>query len=299
MATLARSERDGVAWWWSPSLEAIAVPHGFSTRHGGVSRAPFDSLNLGRAGGVTAELSDPQEHRTENLRRFQRALGLKGRRVVRVHQVHGASVVEAGDHCPAAAADRRHGATEITGPTREQTGADPDSATTLTDPQADAIVGRGTDAALMVTVADCAPVLLACPTSRVIAAVHAGWRGVVAGVVPAAIERMRARGARVDEIRAAIGPCIGPEAFEVGDEVVAAFVATGLDHAIRPRHGRRSTIDLVHAVTRQLSRAGVNGQFIDRTSACTWRDAGDFFSYRRDGARSGRMAAMIAIAEGP
>lgn len=294
MATLQRRERDGVAWWGSPELVELGIVHGFSTRRGGVSEAPFDSLNLGRAGGVPLHSSDPPANRAENLRRFQSALGIGGRRVARVHQVHGAVVVDADalERRGADLAERTIEACEPRGAEPRER-ADPHPAVRQ-DPQADALVSATGDAALMVTIADCAPVLLACARSGVIAAVHAGWRGVVAGVVGAAIDRMAALGADRAEIRAAIGPCIGVAAFEVGEEVAAAFSDLGLGDAVRPRAGARPTIDLAGAVERQLRAAGVAARHVDRGEHCTVADRDDFFSYRRDGARGGRMAALIA-----
>lgn len=290
-STLVRVDRAGVVFWRSPALDALGVPHGFSTRHGGVSTAPFDTLNLGRAGGVPMELSDPQENRTENLRRFMHAVGIEGRLVARVHQVHGAVVIDA-----SAGAIEGTAAGDGRDPRAAVDAHDPCAASTArpSDPYADALVSARGSQALMVTVADCAPILLACARSGVIAAVHAGWRGVIAGVVDAAIARMQSLGADGAEIRVAIGPCIGVDSFEVGDEVVDAFMSSALSDAVRRRPGARATIDLSGAVWTQLRRAGIPGEHIDCSERCTVADNRDCFSYRRDGARSGRMAAIIA-----
>jgi YfiH family protein len=161
---------------------------------------------------------------------------------------------------------------------------------------------------LAVRVADCAPVLLASRDGRIVAAVHAGWRGVVAGVVPAAIEAMRGLGAA--EIVAAVGPCIGQDAFEVGPEVVAEFrrvFGARADSGTNPGPGRpgspsvalvrpgradRSHVDLAAAILPQLNDAGVAE--VDLGGRCTVSEPEWFFSHRRDGVRSGRMAAVIA-----
>jgi len=255
-----------------------------------MSAAPFDSLNLGRAGGVAAELSDPQANLTENLRRFQAAVGVIDRPIARVHQVHGAAVVDA-TACSSLAMSGRDGAVA-----RDASATALDSRSAAPDAMADALVAIDAAPALMITVADCAPILIACPRSGVISAIHAGWRGVVAGVIDAAITRMAALGAERSELRAAIGPCIGIDAFEVGDEVADAFAQVDLCSTVRRSTHERAHIDLSAAVEQQLRRAGVLLTHIDRSERCTVTDAHDFFSYRRDGARSGRMAAIIARA---
>ncbi|MBX3354397.1 MAG: peptidoglycan editing factor PgeF [Phycisphaeraceae bacterium] len=279
MGTLERVRTGGQVFLRSPKLASMGVPHGFSTRHGGVSAAPFDSMNLGRAGGVPVELSDPAENRAENLRRFQSAVGLSDRRVARVHQVHGAAIVEV-SVSPPAGGPRRDPASEA-------------------DPQADALVSVAPGAAMMVTIADCAAILLACPRSGAVAAIHAGWRGVVAEVVHAAVERLVALRAEREELRAALGPCIGVEAFEVGEEVAHAFRDLGLGACVRARASAKPTIDLAAAVIMQLEAAGLSSERIDRADACTVAGRSEFFSYRRDGARSGRMAAIIGSPKAP
>jgi YfiH family protein len=145
---------------------------------------------------------------------------------------------------------------------------------------------------MSVRVADCAAVLMASDDGRIVAAVHAGWRGVIAGAVTNA---MRVMGSA--NIVAAIGPAIGFEHFEVGPEVLEQFEQTfGGEAPIRRRDDGKGYVDLRAAIAIQLCRAGVGADRIDRSNRCTVRDAGEFFSHRRDRGVTGRMAAIIAPA---
>lgn len=241
-------------------LSAAGFSHGFAARHGGVSEPPFASLNLGIAIAPGAE--DPLERVEENLGRLRSAAGLDGRRLVRVTQVHGIETLGA-----EAIAD---------GPRRE----------------ADALVASDPGFAVAIRMADCVPILVACPRTGQVAAVHAGWRGLVAGTVDSAVASLEARGARRGELLAAIGPCIGVEAYEVGPEVAATCRAAGLGEAVVDRRPREH-LDCFRAAAIRLVSAGVDAGRIDGGPLCTFRHADEFFSYRRDGARSGRMAAII------
>jgi hypothetical protein len=255
----------GVTFYASPLLERVGVPHAFSTRLGGISRAPFDSLNLGNPNGCAVQ--DAYEHVWENYRILQAAAGCAGGELCHVHQVHGAAVV------------------------RAEAGKPFD-----TSGKADAIVTADPARVVAVRVADCAPVLLASDNGRAVAAVHAGWRGVIAGVLITALQEMRGV-ADISPARcvAAIGPCIGPEAFEVGPEVLAEFVRVFGDRApVRRRQDGKGTVDLRAALRLQLLAAGVPDKSIETTDRCTRRDADEFFSHRRENGVTGRMAAIIA-----
>jgi YfiH family protein len=252
-------DSQGVVYYGSTLLRAVGVPHAFSTRLGGVSRGVFDSLNLGNPSGCPAQ--DAEERIQENYRRLQLAAGFGShRRRGWVHQVHGNRVAEV------------EGA-------RWESGE-----------KADALVSGDALRILAVRVADCVPVLVARTDGRRVAAIHAGWRGVVAGVVGAAMERLGP-----GEYVAAVGPCIGMKAFEVGEEVVAAFEGVlGKDGPVRRMDDGKGRVDLREAVRKQLIQAGVGRECIDVTDRCTVRDREEFFSHRRDAGVTGRMAALIA-----
>lgn len=138
---------------------------------------------------------------------------------------------------------------------------------------------------LTIATADCVPVLIA-GRGRV-AAVHAGWRGIVAGVVPAALATFDA----VREVEVWIGPAIGPCCYEVGEEVAAAVVATSRSSVARPGRRGRPHVDLQEAVVAQLAAAGVTRHV--RLERCTACHPGELHSHRRDGARAGRNLALI------
>jgi len=240
----------------SPRLEAAGFRHGFSTRRGGASGGAFASLNLGRSVG------DEAAHVDENHRRLADAVGYAPERLFVVSQVHGNAVVSVrGDDRPEEVRAR----------------------------SADALVAGEAGSAVGVRTADCVPVLLANPRAGTVAAVHAGWRGVVAGVVREAIAAMGE--ADGSELLAAVGPSIGPCCFEVGDEVAAALGQAAGDGIVLRRGNEKPHVDLWRAVEHQLRAAGVAA--VDMLGACTLCDPGRFFSYRRDGKASGRMLSVI------
>jgi YfiH family protein len=258
-----RTGSNGVRYYASPLLERLGVPHAFSTRLGGVSEGPFRSLNLGNPSGCAVQ--DPSDHVRENYRRLQAACGCAGRELCYVHQVHGAAVA------------------------RAEAGRGFD-----TSAKADALVGSDPSRVLSVRVADCVPILLATEGGRTVAAIHAGWRGVIAGAVQAAIAAAGGDKTAATCV-AAIGPCIGGDAFEVGPEVVAEFVRVFGDEApLVRRVGVKGHVDLREAVRLQLLRAGLSADRIDATDRCTFCDADEFFSHRRENGVTGRMAAVIS-----
>jgi polyphenol oxidase len=246
----------------SELLSSHGFRHGFSLRGGGVSRPPFDSLNLARSVG------DELEHVAENLRRFAAAVGFDPSRLYEVSQVHGAEV---------ACADAAH------------------EPATLRATQADALLASAPDSAVGVRVADCVALLLADPDSGQVAAIHAGWRGTAAHVAPRAVAALCAQaGTAPDRLLAALFPHIGAEAFEVGDEVAELVAASAPgEPGVVVRGAGKPHVDLARALCAQLCAAGLAPQAIERVPGCTFSDRERFFSYRRDGAASGRHLAVI------
>lgn len=217
-------------------------------------------MNLGNPSGVSEQ--DDEGRIEENYRRLQGAIDVGGRERCSVHQVHGPVVVRV-----------------VEGRTHDR------------KQKADALVTTDSSRVLSVRVADCVPVLLASEDGKAVAAVHAGWRGVVTGAVLAAMKEMGVEGKRLS---AAVGPSIGQEAFEVGPEVVAEFYRVfGKTAPLRVREDGKGHVDLKEAIRRQLLGAGVSDDRIDVTDRCSYRDASEFFSHRRDKGVTGRMAAMI------
>lgn len=221
-----------------------------TTRSGGVSEGPFDSLNLGD------HVGDDAERVGRNRARVREHLGLPAEPLW-LRQVHGCEVAEAGA-VPSGCA-------------------------------ADAAVARSPGRVCAVLTADCLPLLLCDRVGQVVAAVHAGWRGLAAGVVEQAVGALA-----VDpwQVLAWLGPAIGPDAFEVGPEVRDEFLAadSGAGQAFRPGMGGRWLADLDTLARRRLERAGVRSVY--GGGHCTFSDPSRFFSYRRDGV-TGRMASLI------
>jgi YfiH family protein len=251
-------------------LERAGFRHAFSTRIGGVSASPFDAMNLqsvqANARIGEGEPRDTEANIRENHARFAVAAGIaRDAAVVDVSQVHGCTVVAARDAV------------------RERV-------------PADAITSVRGGHAILIRVADCVPILLADPATGAVAAVHAGWRGVVAGIVPAAVEALRAIGVDPGNLVAAIGPSISARHFEIGPEVADELTRADLASCVVAPgiYGPKHHADLVLGVRLQLERAGVESAIIDAEPPCTYADRARFHSFRRDGARSGRLAALIA-----
>ena len=235
----------------------------FTTRVGGVSVAPFESFNLGD------HVRDVPLAVAANRDRL--AAFTAPARPVFLRQVHGTRVVR----------------------------LEPD---TPDGTEADGCVVAGRDVAATIMVADCLPVLLVHASGTAVAAAHAGWRGLAAGVVQSTAQALRET-AGDGEIMAWLGPCIGPKAFEVGAEVCEAFVDADPDAVAHfwPSEDGRFLADLPALARRALQAAAVTDVHGNDGSErwCTVADASRFFSHRRDAARlgsTGRMAACIWIA---
>lgn len=222
-----------------------------STRIGGVSRGPYAGLNLGRSTG------DEPAAVEENRRRLVAAAQAPGQPHW-IRQVHGRGVVR------------------LPHP--------------VDTPEADAVWTDQPGVVCAVQAADCLPVLFCDTGGRVVAAAHAGWRGLAGGVLEATIEALPVP---PSDLLAWLGPAIGPEAFEVGDEVRAAFVATDEQAALAfrpsPRAGRHFA-DLFRLARQRLDRAGVT--VVRGGGESTHADPERYYSFRRDGV-TGRMAALI------
>ncbi len=245
----------------SPLLRAAGFRHAFFTRLGGVSSGPYRSLNFSVAVG------DAEENVFANLGRAAAALGVDPRRIYYLSQVHGRDV-------------------------RELSGTE--SREAVIEQRGDALVGSSLDLACGVRSADCVPVLIGDRRSGAVAAVHAGWRGVVAGVIGAAVERLRAGAAAPPELIAAIGPHISSDAFEVAPEVAREIADACGDVAVVDRsRGVRPFVDLRRAVRRGLIEAGMSDSAVDDVHGCTVGEPERFFSYRRDGQKSGRHLSAI------
>jgi YfiH family protein len=243
--------------------------HGFTTRQGGVSEGVFASLNF------SPKWPEDLPAVEQNHQLLAAHLGYDRDRLYRVFQVHGADGV-----C-------------VNGQSVKQVYA----------VQADYLVTGRPGVTVGVITADCVPVLLADVTRPAVAAVHAGWRGLVSGVIGAAVARMADEfGSPPGDLRAALGPCIGPCCFEVGFEVVDEFQAAfpGADHLVHPpgtgpAGQERPHIDLWSAARLSLAQAGLDPAHIDAPPACTMCHPDRFHSYRREGPRVGQQLSVIGL----
>jgi hypothetical protein len=258
---MKRASLNGVGLYRFDGLDGIdGLLHAVLTRIGGVSKGPYATLNLGHTVG------DDLSAVRENHRRALEPLGLDPERVVSPWQVHGARV-------------------EVVGP--RQLGA--------VLPETDAIVTATAGVPLMMRFGDCAPVLLFDPVQRVVGMAHAGWRGVVVGVVEASIRAMtRHLGCDPSHIWAGIGPTIGPCCYEVGADVADQIAAAcpGDAQVIRRVNGRIHA-DLPTAVEAQLRAVGVGR--IEQANLCTSCRVDEFFSHRAENGRTGRFGIVMGL----
>ncbi|WP_319240356.1 peptidoglycan editing factor PgeF [uncultured Propionivibrio sp.] len=222
-----------------------------TTRRGGISLGKYSSLNLGDHVG-----DDPQAVLANRRWLADRVSG----EPCWLNQVHGTTVVDA---AAVAAGEQR--------------------------PDADAAFAYQAGVICTVMTADCLPVLLCDDRGRVVAAAHAGWRGLLDGVLEATVAAMAIPG---EHLLAWLGPAIGPMAFEVGDEVRLAFVErdAGATAAFVPAPGDKWLADIFMLASQRLAACGVERVF--GGNHCTVNDPERFFSYRRDG-QTGRMATMV------
>ncbi len=250
---------------WEQGEAGVTVRHGFFTRRGGVSTGLFASLNVGLGSG------DEPEHVAENRRRARAVLGAWG--LYTPYQVHGAAVVEV---------------------------ADP----TMARMKADAAITRRPGLAVGVVTADCVPVLIAAAGKGIVGAVHAGWRGAVAGILEETVAAFDRLGAPAEELAAAVGPAIAQESYEVGEEVREATCAAwpAADTFFRPAaRAGRWLFDLPGFVAARLRQAGVKR--LEVLELDTYRDEARFFSYRRSTHRGERaygrqLSAILMRPEG-
>lgn len=246
----------------------------FTLAPSGVAR--FAGLPPGFAAGFTTRRGAlDTAPRDDAARALAEALGTPLAEAAFVKQVHGRGV--AGAEGPAALGESRSYG------------------------EADALVTGAADRLLVVATADCAPIVLLDPTSGLLAAIHAGWRGAAARVVDAALDALLARGASATTLVALFGPSIRRDAYEVGPEVVAALAAACGDvpvaaDAVAPGRGDRSFVDVAAWSRAALLARGVAPENVLDAGLCTFREAALLPSFRRDGPRAGRLLMGVVRA---
>ena len=261
---MLREESGGIVTYRFESLALQGLVHTVFTRLGGVSREPFDTLNVGRAVG------DDEAAVAENHARIYAHLDLSAAQVTSPRQVHGNRVVV------------------VSG---AQAGA--------LIPDSDGLVTATPGVALLLRFADCQPVLLYDPARHALALVHAGWRGVAQGIARRAVETMvQAFGSRPGDLLAGLGPAIGPCHYVVGDKVAAAmgYVLPDWSRAMSPLGEDQWRLDLSEANAQQLAAEGV--QQIEISNLCTACHRDEFYSHRADNGLTGRFAVAAYLRPG-
>lgn len=265
-------KQDSVTYLAFPAFEQVPeLVCGFSTRLGGVSEGCFSSMNLGFRRG------DASENVFENYRRICNCLGIMPEQLVFPDQVHETVV--------------RHATKQDIGKgifrERDYSGVD----SQITDERGVALVVFG---------ADCVPVFFYDSVHHAIGTAHAGWRGTVGGIVKNTIHAMKEQfGTNPADVKAVIGPSIGPECFEVGDEVAEIFSDRFDDRAdiIERSYGEKPHINLWKANQCLLCEAGVKEENISVSGLCTRCDRNLFFSHRQMGNERGSMAGFLMLKE--
>ncbi|MCY0880152.1 MAG: peptidoglycan editing factor PgeF [Firmicutes bacterium] len=256
-----RVEESRVVFDVHPSVSAW-----FSTRRGGVSAPPFDTLNLSYGVGDAASAVN------ENRRRILDTAGRDLADLVMPHQVHGNRVEWVTD------AARGRGAR----------GAQPIEAT-------DGLLTDSPHVVLGLGFADCVPIFLTDREARFVGLLHAGWRGTAAKIAERAVTLIKARGISPADLLAGIGPSIGPCCYEVDQPVHDAIVQAIGDQPLAPKDARHWWLDLQGANRLILERAGVWPEHILEAGLCTGCRRDLFFSYRMEGRRTGRMGGYICL----
>jgi purine-nucleoside/S-methyl-5'-thioadenosine phosphorylase / adenosine deaminase len=256
-----RIQKGGTVFYQPEAMELFSGVQGLvTTRHGGVSPAPFDSLNL------SAHIGDDRVNVDENLTRLHRAINLESTATVDARQAQGGQV--------ALVSEAQRG-------------------TRIVD--VDALITNVPGVPLMLRFADCVPILFYDPMHRAIGIAHAGWRGTLAKVVANTVRAMiEAFGSEPRELYACVGPSIGPCCYEIGADVSSrveqSFPEAG--EVLIPRNGSLF-FDLWGANARLLRELGVGE--IEVAGICTADHTEDFYSWRREHARTGRFAAVTAL----
>jgi len=262
-----RANLDVLTW---AALDGLDLDVLVTTRHGGVSSGPYESLNLG------LHVGDDAADVLENRRRAAAALGADLGDMVFCNQAHGREV-----HV-VSAADRGRGALRL------------DDAIASTD----ALVTAEPDIVLVVMVADCVPIVLYDPVAHVLACVHAGWRGTVARVSEASVAAMHALGAKPENIIAGLGPAISPEKYQVGADVVDAAeqnLGSAAAEVIRPDGSGKWLFDLWTANRIVLREAGLADEHISVAALPTGSAGPGLFFSDREVRPCGRFAAIARL----
>ncbi len=236
----------------------LSTPHGFTTRQGGVSQGYYASLNLGLGTGEDPQLVN------QNRQMIVEQFGVVKEQVCILEQVHGNTVIV----------------------------AEPSWHTF----QADAMISNQKNLLLVIGVADCVPILFYDPIKKAIGAAHAGWRGTSLRIVEKVLEKMSQEyGSSPSDVRVVLGPAISKKNYQVGSEVIEAFIKAGFPQDVYEPDHDRYRLDVVAANVYLLKNLGV--AHIDTLAYCTFADPKTFYSHRRDAKKRGSHWAVIKLSE--
>jgi polyphenol oxidase len=239
---------------------SLPLPHGFTTRKGGVSDSYYSSLNVGLSTGDNPETVEQNRNRV--LEHFQ----VTKNQVSVLEQVHGNTVV-------------------VAEPAWHKF-------------QADAHITNNPELLLIIGMADCLPILFYDPVQQAIGAAHAGWRGTAMRIAANVVETMQRKyGSKPADIRVAMGPAICKKNYQVGAEVFEAFKQAGIPETVFDPDGERYRVDIAAANRRVLGASGVLAEHIEDLNLCTFANPELFYSHRRDGRKRGSHWALIKLAK--
>lgn len=261
-------KKNGVKYLTIPSFEeAGGIISAFSTRIGGVSPAPWNTLNFSK------KREQNPENFIENLNRFGGAAGFDYKDAVAINYAHSAVLYHAGS------GDEGLGLVKGNVPI-----------------YCDGVYTDTVGLPIMSFHADCVPLFFYDPVSRCIAVCHAGWRGVAAHMARNAVTSLVSLGSNERDILAAVGPCISSEYYEVGQDVADVF-ANGFGNDTLKYRNERIHLDLANACVYDIMSCGVLPEHITVSGLCTYRESEMFFSHRRDKGITGSMAALLQLTD--
>ena len=233
----------------------------FTSRHNGLSGSPFNTNNL------AFHVGDKHEDVIENHLRLAQKLNYKHNKLVHMQQIHSDTIIT----------------------------VDPDIHNFENPPECDALITDKTRIPLMVMTADCTPVLLFDNIKNIIAVAHAGRAGAVKGIVPKTIEKMYSDfGSKVEDICVVLGPSIHGCCYEVGEKIAKEVTDDGYDYALIKKEGSYY-LEVNTIIKRQLEGSGIKKENIEDLNICNACENRDFFSYRADHQKTGRIAGVLML----
>lgn len=260
-----KNEKNGVVYFSAPALDALGfIRHGFTSRIGGVSKPPYDTLNL------SFKRSPDTQATVENFRIAADAIGIDFDKLVVCNYCHGDGVEFVGT--------QHHGM----GITRENT-----------LPPCDGIITTDTDTAAVTLHADCCAIFFADKHGRAAGVCHSGWKGTWLGTIAAIIRRLASIGIDKKDMLFAIGPCIHWQHYEIREDVAGKF-RPNYPHAVKEAEGKLF-LDLEGVLTYQLYEQNIPAQNVTLCGLCTYSEKEMFYSHRRDKECAGAMGSFISL----